>query len=559
MKAVRRVGGGLGMALLALASFVFSCAKMGKPPGGPEDKRGPEVIETFPAGDATGVSRRLQATVRFDEAVNRRAVEDALFLSPDPGERLRLLWRANKLHIRYLDSLAQNRTYVITIGSSARDIRGNPVDRPFTLAFSTGDHIDQGRMWGQVTGEEGVRGVSLCAYVLSGSAPPNPQTDAPAYRTQPDASGTFDFSYLRPDTYRVFALVDVGRDGFWNPAVDRIGIPPGDAVVTDELRPYLSFRLSSQDTAAASVRGAISKSERQLEVRFSKPPSQSVSFSLETFSGDTVGLFAAYEDPEDSTRWQLFSAEPLAKGKWKLSATIGEENGPVQRVFLDTVRVLGIRDTVRPKITRQFPRRRQRLVDAPASLEFYFSEALLFADSIAALELYSTEPADTLAASPQWQHAAHLSLVPTEALRRGRKYTLAFDASAFSDLSGNLLGDTVWTCSFQVLPDDSLGSLSGALHNPAGGLHVISAWSLRAKQVVRSVSGIRPGEFVLADLPAGPYLLEVLRDDDGSGDFSGGAMSPWCFSEPFWAPPDTFLVRARWDRGGIQLNFPVLQ
>ncbi len=559
MKAPWRVSGGLEVALLASACFVFSCAKMGQPPGGPEDHYGPQVVETFPAADAIGVSRKLEARIRFDEAVNRRAVENSLFFSPDPGDRFRLFWRGNKLHVRYLDSLALNRTYVVTVGSGARDIRGNPVERPFTLAFSTGNRIDRGRIWGQVAGEERPQRVSLWAYALSDSAPPNPQTTLPAYRTQPDGSGTFHFSHLREDIYRVFALSELGPDGYWNPSANRIGIPPYDVAVTDESQPYLSFRLVLQDTSSASVRGVVSKNERQLEVRFSKELSGLVSYSLETLSGDTMGFLATYEDPEDSSRWQLFSASALREGEWRLVTTLRDRSGESQRVFLDTVLVRGIQDTTRPEITKQFPRPRQRLVDAPEAVEFYFSEGVRSADSSGWFKLYSAPPADTMPLLPRWYHAAHLSLTPAKVLQRGRNYTLAYDASAISDFSGNLLGDTVWTSTFQVLPDDSLGSLLGNLSDPAGGRHVVSAWSIRLRQVVRSVSGMLPGEFALRELPAGLYLLEVLRDDDGSGDFTGGSIDPWRFSESFWSSRDTFAVRSRWDRGGIQLNFPVSQ
>jgi hypothetical protein len=102
-----------------------------------------------------------------------------------------------------------------------------------------------------------------------------------------------------------------------------------------------------------------------------------------------------------------------------------------------------------------------------------------------------------------------------------------------------------------------MGSLSGMLFDEGEYEHVLSAYSLRRKAVVRMVSGVPSGEFIIEELPAGGYLIEVLRDVDGSGDFTEGSMDPWAFSEPVWTARDTFLVRPRWDRGGIQLNFPV--
>ncbi len=544
---------------IALSGLALSCAKMGNPPGGPEDTRGPGIVKTFPEPDAVRVPRKMEARIQFEEAVNRRSVENSVFLSPDPRDRLRLLWRANTLLVRYLDSLAPDRTYEIVIGSDAQDIRGNPIGRPLSLAFSTGDRIDQGRIWGQVAGEEKPQSVQIWAYVLGDSAPPNPQTDIPAYRTQPDASRSFHFSHLRDGVYRVFAVADVGMDGFWNPATDRIGVPPYDITATDVSQPYLSFRLALSDTSAPQVRGALCKNERQLEVRFSKPISTMPQFHVESLSGDTVPIFAAYENPIDSTLWQVFTQQPLTKGKWKLMTVVEEGADSAQLAFVDTVTVHVTSDTTRPTIAKQIPSPRTRRTDPPSSFELYFSEAVRVNDSTAFFSIRSEIPADSFPLHPLWHHAAHLSLTPPQSLSRGKSYTVAFNAAAFSDLSGNRLGDTVSTFTVQVFPDDSLGSLSGVLNDSQGGPHVVSAQALQTREVVRQVANLSHGEFILEGLPAGPYLIDVLRDSDNSGSFSPGSVNPWRYSESFWSPQDTFVVRARWDRGGIMLNFPSSQ
>jgi len=544
--------------LLALTGLVASCAKMGAPPGGPEDERGPQVENVFPMPGATNVSQKVEVRVRFDEAVNRRSVEDAVFLSPDPGERVRFYWRGRLLRIRYLDSLSADRTYVITIGSGARDIRGNPVGGPFTLAFSTGEHIDEGRIFGQIAGEETPQNLNLWAYSLSNSSMPNPQEDVADYRTQPNFSGTFRFTYLKPDTYRVFSVFDVGLDGFWNPSVDKVAIPPWDVAVTDESQPYLSFKASFFDTTAAKIRGISVKSDRQLVVKFSKRIPPAVALHLESLSGDILSVSATYEDIEDSTHWQFFTARSLTNEKWKLTTTLSEGMRAVQ-TFLDTINVRTSPDTSRPEITRKFPSSGERLIDVPDRLDFFFSEAVSLVDSIAKFEFYSQMSEDTFELISNWKHPAHLSLTPAEPFQRGGMYTIAFNALALEDLSGNSLGDTLSSFRFQILPEDSLGSLSGTLQDEEGNEHVLSAFSLWRKEVVRTVSGVPSGEFIIEELPAGGYLIEVLRDVDGSGDFSKGSMDPWEFSEPIWTARDTFVVRPRWDRGGIQLKFPVLQ
>ncbi|MFH1011837.1 MAG: Ig-like domain-containing protein [bacterium] len=553
-----RIGRSVALTI-ALTGLVLSCAKMGNPPGGPEDIQGPQVVKTFPEPDAVRVPRKTEARIRFDEAVNRRAVENSIFLSPDPRDRLQFRWHGNELIVRYLDSLAPEQTYEIILGSQAQDIRGNPIGRPFSLAFSTGDHIDQGRIWGQVVGEERPQSIHLWAYVLGDSAPPNPQIDRPAYRTQPDASGSFYFSHLRAATYRVFAVSDVGLDGLWNPPTDRIGVPPCDVVVTDSSQSYLSFQLSLCDTSSLQIRGVIARDERQLDVRFSRPISATPRFSLENLLGDTVSILAAFENSMDSICWQLAAERPMTKGKWRLTTVLPEMDSLPSKTFVDTVMVHGLSDTTRPNIAKQRPLSRGWLVDPPSSFEFYFSEAIRPNDSIAGFSLRSDWPGDTLFLHSQWSGAAHLSLISSQPLSRGRSYTVAFNAAAFSDFSGNRFGDTISAFTFPVLPSDSLGSLSGILNDLDSSQHVLYARSHPARQLVRTLKNVLPGEFLLEDLPAGSYTLEVLRDRDGSGDFSPGSVIPWRYAESFWIPQDTLSVRPRWDRGGILLNFPTSQ
>ncbi|MBU1707202.1 Ig-like domain-containing protein, partial [bacterium] len=282
------------------------------------------------------------------------------------------------------------------------------------------------------------------------------------------------------------------------------------------------------------------------------------SFYLESFSGDTLSITTAYEDIEDSTHWQLFTARSLTNEKWKLSTTLFDGVRAAQ-AFLDTINVRTSPDTSRPVIIRQFPSSGERLIDAPDKLELFFSEAVFLVDSIATFEFYSQMSEDTFLLFSDWKNPAHLSLTSEEPFQRGGMYTVTFNALALEDLSGNSLGDTLSSFRFQILPEDSLGSLSGTLQDEGAYEHVLSAFSLRRKEIVRTVSGVPSGEFSLEELPSGGYLIEVLRDVDGSGDFSKGSMDPWEFSEPIWTARDTFMVRPRWDRGGIQLSFPVLQ
>ena len=53
--------------ILVIILFVFylNCATRGRPGGGPVDKIPPEIIETFPAADSTGLSNLEKIEIYF--------------------------------------------------------------------------------------------------------------------------------------------------------------------------------------------------------------------------------------------------------------------------------------------------------------------------------------------------------------------------------------------------------------------------------------------------------------------------------------------------------------
>ena len=67
---------------------IFSCANQGAPPGGPLDRTGPQVVETFP--DTFAVIMGFEGPVRivFNERISERGVQGTLdgvvIISPSP-------------------------------------------------------------------------------------------------------------------------------------------------------------------------------------------------------------------------------------------------------------------------------------------------------------------------------------------------------------------------------------------------------------------------------------------------------------------------------------------
>ena len=362
---------------------------MGTPPGGPEDKSGPFLVSYFPEANAINAPRRMVARLQFSEPVNRTSVEAALFLSPDPMQRLHYRWRGQELELIYLDELERDRTYVISIGNQAKDLRGNPAGQTFTIAFSTGSRIDRGRIDGWVTEQDAPQGVSIWAYPHIAGSETDPSTTSPAYRMQPDATGHFELNYMRAGWYRVFAVLDHDHNGLWKPSEELIGIAPWDVNVTDTTVSWVSFKLANQDTAPPALRSVKEVHVSEVQIRTTAPV-DTLTAMFVSQEGDTVRSLDQYTDLEQRDTWHIFPAKPLFAGKWMVVAT-GESRFRESWADTQALEIRARADTTRPKILYSNPPVRGRARTVLPDLTLEFAEPVVL-DSAGLADAYIVSP-----------------------------------------------------------------------------------------------------------------------------------------------------------------------
>jgi hypothetical protein len=543
MDSCRKVLRTAGFAAL-MAVMVVSCAKVGAPPGGPEDKTGPTVVDHEPKSDAVEVARHMVARLLFSEPVNRRSVEAALFLSPDPLQRLRYHWRGNTLELIYLDPLETDHTYVISVGSQARDLHGNPMGSSYTIAFSTGTLIDRGRIEGWVDEEDNPQAVSLWAFRLLGEdSLVDPARRAADYRLQAGKDGSFHFNYIKIGRYRVFAVVDRNHDGFWNPPAERIGIPPWDVTVSDSTVPWLSFRLAEQDTESVKLRSVREMNAQWLQARTDRGVDSLTAFFMMQ-ARDTALSSAAYPDTSGKDLWNLFPQRELDKGLWTINATGTDVFGQAWQ-DQDTFSVRARADTVRPRLWRTFPRARDKCTQVPRLAIVQFDEPVK-TDSLQNLFMVIEADTDTIACRTQQVDPLTFNVEAVPAFAEGMRYRVQMNSYLVQDMSGNHPADSTFAFSFTALPADSLGSVIGKINGPSGS-YQLSLWSVHDHRLTIETDVNAPGGFRMERIPVGKYILQVARDLNRDGKFTYGGLRPLEFAEPFRFSNDTVSVRARWE------------
>lgn len=202
-------------------TVLYSCASIGNPEGGPQDKLPPIFIKSSPEPNALNFNKS-KIELSFDEIVTLDDPSNKIIVSPAQTEMPKLTANGKKVTIELIDTLIPNTTYTIDFSNSIQDNNeGNPLEN-FAFSFSTGSMIDSLRVAGIVLDShtlEPQQGVVVGLHSnLADSAFHKIKLERVA-RT--NDRGQFIIRNVKPGKYRLYAINDADRDyKFANPSED---------------------------------------------------------------------------------------------------------------------------------------------------------------------------------------------------------------------------------------------------------------------------------------------------------------------------------------------------
>jgi len=548
-----------------LFSFLlFSCARQVPPSGGPEDTTPPQVLDHLPPSSATRVPSESKLKIFFSEPMDRRSVEESIFISPPLSRRA--YWKGQFLTLAPLCSLSSGCTYVITLGTGCRDLHGNPLLQAYTFAFSTGDSIDQGSIggWSFFQGEP-IGGASIWAYRSPNGA--NPLAAPPDYVTQSGIGGHFQFGYLAKGSYLIFALQDKNRDGRWDPTSEPLAVPPQELVLTTGSSSvkglYLSLAL--RDTTLPDLISLQPMDREKLRLVFDQPmdslqiftPS---SYSL-SFAGGYLPIRALWPDYKKVDRVYLLTGRQ-EKGRMYTLRMKGMRDRWGNPLSPSSVEVSfsgsSLPDTLPPKLQWIYPSDGAKALPLRTRVKLFFSEPMNRLSVESGFCLLGME-GDTIPGDFHWLAPNLCWYIPKKGLPKLASLQVRLEGDEVKDLAGNRLGDSTLTYSFSTLNPDTLGSLCGmvALRDTTQeGSILLSCKGVDGQLTyVKRVRG--PGPYTVDSLVCGRYILRAWLDRNGNHRFDRGKAFPFTPAELFTVYPDTVRVRARWKTEGVDLELGV--
>jgi hypothetical protein len=548
----------------------ISCARQLPPAGGPEDKTPPIILEVTPEANSTLVPLDQQVEFVFSEAMDRKSAEGAIFITPDPGERVKFKWKKRKLRIEFADSLKENRTYVITLGTGLKDARRNPLKQSYTLAFSTGAEISDGKISGRVYSQGPVQGVFIWAYVLENEQEPDPTKKSGEYITQTDAQGRFTLSHLSEGVYRIFAMRDKNNNRFYDVGTDAIGVPFRDVILSKEqLRASnLNFKMTVQDTIGPALVSVSADDQVHLKLIFDEnlhkkgtenPGNYSI-HSKTSGTEDSLAIRIAYVNALDAKEIQLITAPQIPKTEYEIevqnimdiSWNLIDPNYS-KFIFLSSAAP----DTFKPEIVQTVPKDSAESVFLNSKIELYFNEAMNRTSVERNFQMQDST-GKLVAGTFVWENPALVKFSPKRLLESSAHYVVSVKLDSIYDLFANPVADSTLYLTFKTLNKDTLSAISGTIADEdslgQGAIY------LKAQQTQRNGQSYeikleQPGPYEFVNILPGIYVIEGFRDRDNNGEYTFGKAIPFEPAERFVVYSDSINVRARWPNEGNDITF----
>lgn len=215
-----RTWGTVLVLLLAGSLLPISCARPGRPPGGPPDRIPPMVVKTWPDTFEVIEATRDPAVITFSERISERPVDgrsldQAVLVSPYTGEAEVKHIRSG-LEVSVLGGFKPDLVYRIRVRETVKDLFNNAMEGPFELVFSTGAefyrHVLGGVVTDRITGEP-VEGARVEARrMVPGQQRFEVAEDAVPYVTMTDTAGIYLLRYVPPEAFELEIYLDNNRN-----------------------------------------------------------------------------------------------------------------------------------------------------------------------------------------------------------------------------------------------------------------------------------------------------------------------------------------------------------
>lgn len=559
------------MLCVLVAALLPRCARQSSTlTGGEKDTIPPVFLYAEPAMNATGFDAK-RIDIYFDEFVKLQNVNSSFIVSPPMKEKPEVVLYGKYVRVKLGEAPREGYTYTLDFGETIVDNNENNKMGFFEYVFSTSDHIDSLSIRGRVVNAfDGAPAktessdIKVLMYnVLSDSIP---YKEPPAYVARADANGFFEFNHLRPDTFLVFAIQDIGDDLMFNVPEENVAFLDTFVVVdTTFIQPLVADDPFRNDSLKEKYPDMVPRlldlylfqeeKTRQYRTSYSRPSPNVLMFTYNLPVQDTLALAFADTLTEQTPPLPFMSAARDTAWYWltdtaliNMTSLRFSLTGPVTDDSLKTI--VSRTDTLRmvseelANAQAQSAKRRKKSDDGQAEKKPYELLSVTSGTGNGKLALngtYRLSFSQPLARTDEsrislaeqvndsvWSPVEYRLLPDSTDLLRavmdwkfkeGATYRLTADTMAFTSIYGAHNDSLGFNIEVQEL--DYYSNIQVTLRNVKGPM-LIQVLQPDSEKVIKQLPVDRNGILNIAYLEPGKYVLKAVHDTNGNGKWDTG-------------------------------------
>ena len=528
---------------MCITLFIYSCAAVSMPDGGPEDKIPPELISSNPEeGSLRFIGGEVK--LKFSEYIDEKSVQSAIQISPVLDPPVEIKYNDDEIILLFPEKLLPNQTYVITINRNLKDERKVAIKQSIQIAFSTGDIIDKGEIKGQIYGEENY---AVHLWKLTNGFVDSIFVTEPLYISEADDSGLFSFKYLSPGKYTLLGLDRSAAGAALIPSRMAYGVTPQKiySISKDSIISRIPIR-PIRETPKLKLTYGEWIGKKWGWINFNREMNEPIFKGIKLIdSNERIIVPELRQDLEDSKKFLMIAPDTLSKGKSDFIIDEVLLNDQIElkdaKISFRTVTKI---DTNNLELINPSSSTSIRLdKDGGPKLPIIFSKPILdFSDS----SFMMVSDSDTTVTNLEWINPTSTFFRPFDGWKEKKNYKLLIFSSELTPIEGKSFKDSIVYVNIKSGKKMGYGGLKGSINFDSKSA-LIELKSLENKEDIFHSIVNSNYQFEFKKIPEGSYTLMIIDDINNDGMYNFGSVFPFKASEWFYSYSDTFKVRANWD------------
>lgn len=540
--------------LLIAWLIAASCANIVTPTGGARDLTAPVVTESTPVIN----SKNFQGNtikITFDEFVKLTNASSQVIISPFTLEQPEIKVRGHSVVVDFKDTLKGNTTYSVAFGNSISDITENNILSDYRFVFSTGPLIDTLMIKGVLKDAFTQKAESDIYVMLYDTYSDSvPLKEVPLYVARTAEDGSFHFTNIPYNKYKVFALKDVNSDFLFDQPNEKIAfldtliIPEVVDTLKDSVyrkKTIINLNLFEQAPATQRLMKAYPSMYGRISLIFRKPLG---TFNLREVNKMGSGYKAEINKTKDTlTLWMNNPDDD------SLYLEITDNN-----VIVDTAEVELIKKGVKTNVRSGgiiLALNMKHNATSKSSYDYMKPVNIEFSNPIVEYDLnkvFLIEESDTLTPPVTFDYTGISEndtilrkFIVDYKWKEGTKYSLILLPAAFRDIF-SLPNDTL-RIDFKTAELKDYGNIALKI-DPGKTTDNLIVQIVNENEVVTEEKiFVRQGTIKFEYLRPGNYRIKVIKDDNKNGIWDTGNYLKNQQPEKVFYNPSTITVKANWD------------